>query len=200
MSRDFDLISIDLETSGVDKDRHQILSVGCVRLSNMAEFYVEIRHESITVNPASIRINKIDLSTRDDKTLPTLEEADEQLASWLSQEGPDKKLIPLGKNIAAFDMLFLKKYLPKSAKMFGYRSLDLNALIFVDAIVRGLTFEETRKAAETIGKSYAEHRVPNLSSHNAMYDAWMNVGMLYFVIHDEWGKVGDFKWDGGNLD
>ncbi len=36
------IVSIDIETTGLDPNKHQILSIGAVCLTNNAEFYEEI--------------------------------------------------------------------------------------------------------------------------------------------------------------
>ena len=207
MSRDFDVISLDLETSGSEVDRHTILSVGCVRLSDMTSFYSEVRHESFEVSPEASRIHRIDLTTRDDKKLPKMAQVDENLRTWLKgskffKEGKRFSLIPMGMNVAAFDMKFVQKYLPKSAALFGRRSMDLNAVLFVDALMHGHKFETTKKAAKTLGHSFALHHVPDREAHDALFDAWSNIGVLHYVVDDVSGEGahGRINWEGGNLD
>ncbi len=201
--KDYELISLDLETSGSDSEKHTILSVGCVRLSDMSSFYSEVRHESFEMSPEATRVHQLDLSTRDDKKLPTLVQLDNTLRDWLTQgKGTPKKnsMIPMGMNVGTFDMGFVRKYLPKTASCFGYRSMDLNAILFLDSMMQGRSFQDTKDAARVLGTSYAHAHVPELQPHNALYDAFSNIGILYFVAHDEWGKTGEVVWDGGGLD
>lgn len=204
MSTDFELISLDLETSGSNCEEFTILSMGLVRLSDMSSFYQEVRHDSLMVSPEATRIHNLDLSTRDDRNLPTMFQADIALREWITQgkDAPKKNyLIPMGMNVGTFDMAFVRKYLPKSADLFGYRSLDLNAILFLDSLIKGRSYEKTKKAAKMVGDSYAHHYVPDLKPHNALYDAFSNVGVLHFVAETELGAVGVGlgSWEGGGL-
>lgn len=207
MKRDFDLIALDGEMSGSDASVHSLLSIGCVRVSNMDKFYAEIRQHEFMVNPEAMRVNGLNILTRDDAILETAEQVDERLSIWLKQspfyqEGKKYNLIPVGLNVGAFDMAFVRKFLPKSAALFGYRSLDLNALIFADAIRHQTTFKSLKHAAKEIGKSFAHHYVPDLAPHNALYDAYMNVGMLEYALGDLSGEkisLGEAIWEGGHV-
>lgn len=62
MPRDFDVISLDIESSGSNADTDALLSIGCVRLSDMQSFYAEIRHTSFMVTPEAMRVNGMDIT------------------------------------------------------------------------------------------------------------------------------------------
>ena len=50
---------------------------------------------------------------------------------WIGEEAPDTNraaIIPVGWNIAGFDMPFIKRYLPALQDAIAYRSVDLNAV------------------------------------------------------------------------
>ena len=54
-----------------------------------------------------------------------------EAARWLAIEAPDTNraaIIPVGWNIAGFDMPFIKRYLPGLQAAMAYRSVDLNAV------------------------------------------------------------------------
>lgn len=61
------------------------------------------------------------------------QEVDEYLYEFLLRIGgdPEKKvLIPVGWNVGAFDMPFVRRFLPRSYSLFSRRTVDLNALCY----------------------------------------------------------------------
>ena len=202
--RDFDVISIDIETSGTDVDTHTLLSIGCVRLSDMQSFYTEVRHESFEMSPESARVHGLNLTNRDSKKLPKMSQVDVHLRDWLKKsefyrESKSYTIIPMGMNVGSFDMQFVRKFLPKSFSLLGYRSIDLNALMFTDALMRGKRFKEVKSFAKEIGRFYAIEKVPDRHPHDALFDAWVNVGVFHHLVHDELTTVGEIHFEGGNL-
>lgn len=200
--RDFDIISLDLETSGLDVHENTILSVGCVRLSDLTSFYADVRHKSLNVSPEAMRVNKIDITTVDDAKRKALSQVDLVLRDWLRsdpfyKEGKTYTLIPMGMNVGTFDMTFVRKYFPKSAALFGYRSIDLNTLAFVQASKTEMTFKEVKKAAKVIGMSYAHDHVPDLGPHHALWDAYSNIGVFHYFSAANAKKVGEVVYEGG---
>jgi hypothetical protein len=204
---DFDLISLDIESSGSEVAIHSLLSIGCVMASDMSSFYAEVRHENLMVSPEAMRVNGLNITKVDRVELETAQQVDERLYAWakhspLYKEGKRYNLIPVGLNVGAFDMPFVRKWLPKSAALFGRRSIDLNALIFMDAVRHQTSFQSTKHAAKTIGHSFALGYAPTLLPHHALHDAYMNLGILEYVMGDLVGSkfsIGEVAWEGGHL-
>jgi len=205
--RDYDIIAIDGEMSGSDVTQHALLSIGCVRVSDMNNFfYEEIKHTNLVVAPEALRVNKLEISQVDREGLKSAEEVDIELVNWL-QGSPFYKekckytVIPMGFNVGCFDMPFVRKFLPKSASIFGNRSLDLNALLFADGLKHGSRFKNLKHAAKLVGKAFASHYVPNLLPHHALYDAYVAIGVLEYIIGDlsKAGspEIGSILWEGG---
>lgn len=200
--RDFDLIGLDLETSGTKTDDSTILSIACVRLSDLTSFYADVRHKSLGVTPEAMRVNGIDITKVDDSTRQPLSKVDEALREWLKgdsfyKEGKTYTLIPFGMNVGTFDMTFVREYLTKSSALFGYRSLDLNALIFAEAVRTDVDFRHVKRAAKMIGTSCAHDHVPQLGPHHALWDAYSNVGVLQYLLESKAKTVGEVVWEGG---
>lgn len=199
---DFDLISLDLESSGVNENSETILSVGAVRFSDMTSFYMEARHEVLTVTPEAMRVNGFDITTLDAVSKSSLTEIDAKFLEWLKEdkffkEGGKFCLIPLGMNVGTFDMAFVRRYLPMSAKLFGYRSLDLNSLVFEEAVRLNRPYREVKKAAKVLGLTVANEYVPDLKPHHALWDAYSNVGVYRYFSEHRTKEVGDVAWEGG---
>lgn len=200
--RDFDIISLDLETSGTDETDTTILSLACVRLSDNEPFYVDVRHKSLGVTPEAMRVNGIDIMTVDDPARKPLSKVDEELRAWLKsdkfyKEGKTYTLIPMGMNVGTFDMKFVRKYVSKSAALFGYRSMDLNSMIFEEAVRTDVPFQHVKRAAKMIGTTYAHDHVPHLGPHHALWDAYSNIGVFHYLVDAKAKKVGEVSWEGG---
>ncbi len=201
--RDFDIISLDLETSGTKTgEDHTILSLGAVRVSDLEPFYADVRHKSLVVCPEAMRINGIDITKVDDTRRMTMHRVDEAFREWLKsdpfyKEGNRYTLIPMGMNVGTFDMDFVRKYLPKSADLFGYRSMDLNSMIFEEADERGVTFKSVKQGAKVLGTSFAHAHVPELGPHHALWDAYSNIGVKSYIREARGQKIGEVVWEGG---
>lgn len=200
--RDFDIISLDLETSGDKKETSTILSIGCVRLSDLKPFYADIRHKSLEVTPEAMRINKIDIMQVDGNTRIPMSELDVLFREWLRsdpfyKEGKTYTLVPMGMNVGTFDMEFVRKYISKSAALFGYRSMDLNTMIFEEAVRTDVPFKQVKRAAKVLGISYAHAHVPDLGPHHALWDAYSNIGVFNYLTYAKATNIGEVPWEGG---
>ena len=213
-NRDFDIIAFDIETSGVGKPHpvfnedgqpYALLSIGAVRLSDFQTFYVELKYDSLLVSPEATRIHGIDLSTLDGEGKVTPHNADLMLRDWLKsdpyyKEGKHYTLIPMGFNVGSFDMDFIREWSPKSADLFGYRSMDLNALLFDEAVQKGQSFYQVKKQAKHLGETFAIYHFGENKPHHALYDAWVAMGVYHYLHGTEPKKVGEAQWEGGKLD
>lgn len=106
---------------------------------------------------------------------PSAAEVDAAAAAWLVERGGKPKrrrLVPVGYNVGAFDMPFVRKYLPATAGMFTRRALDLNALVYLESMRRGITFEQ----AKDLLNSQALPASGN--PHEAGYDAEQGLRVL----------------------
>ena len=106
-------------------------------------------------------------------------EVDSELYQFLIAIGADPKrrgkTIPVGFNVGAFDMPFLKDSLPKSFSLFSRRTVDLNALCFA------LDYQEENGMpvkAETWkkrAKAYAIEQIGAENQHDAGWDSLMHI-------------------------
>lgn len=162
-----EIISLDLETSGVDIEKGvTILSIGMVHLATGAEFYREAKHDLLVVEPRASRVHQLDMNSLDIGEKETLASIDLLARLWLGDVTKVEKqhrLISLGWNVAGFDMPFVRKFLPKTASQFSYRSIDLNAVLFAEDVVRGRALLETKRMYKKL--------FPNANAHNALADA-----------------------------
>ena len=181
---DFTPISLDIETSTDTEGTGVILSIGLVDfLSSEAKSY-DIRHDVFTIKPESMRVNQINILEVDREDRISLEGADFSLGSWLESFNYPK---PFGMNVGTFDMLFVKKQLPKVASLFGYRSIDLNALIFAEALKHNVDFRSVKEKLKN-GAYLAVKNKFGGKEHEALFDAYMNCYVLAQIleVYPDW--------------
>ena len=148
-------VSIDIETTGLDEDFCQILSVGAViddwesPLDDLPTFHCYVGHETITgspyalsMHPKILRAIATDGDTEDEdveiEPIPVIHPDDMagEFENWLSYNriSPDggRKLVVAGKNFGPFDHQFLKRQIPhwKSMIRMKHRFIDPGNLYF----------------------------------------------------------------------
>lgn len=75
---------------------------------------------------------------------PHASSVDALLVERMTQMGfkPNRHLIAIGWNVAGFDLPFVRRDLPRFAEFVSYRSIDLNALCFLEAARQGRAFDK----------------------------------------------------------
>lgn len=131
-------VSLDLETSGSDHDLHvpiQIgLSVGLYEGQTKDTIIGGWDWTRYEWDAEAEGIHGIAQAAVD--SYPGAALVDGMMAMWLWDRLPTharksrQYVVPLGWNVAGFDMPFVRKHLPHLASMFSYRALDLNSVCF----------------------------------------------------------------------
>jgi len=156
-NRKIRLVSLDIETSGLDPTRHVPLSIGAVDIVTGKDYYAGLEWDDLTVSIEAMRINRFDLTRRDrdegdrlhssrpGRTLRAAR-AIEEFALWLMDiRGADEELRALGKNPGSFDLPMLRPTWDGLCPdgifggkfPFSYRSVDLNTVFVAVAAARG---------------------------------------------------------------
>lgn len=156
---------VDIETTGSDINAGAgICQIG-VFLGDQS-FVSDIRpHSGALITDEALRVNGFTHDRFHDA--PDSFIVDATLYDWLSSfHIPPKTLIAIGWNVAGFDLPFIRKFLPKTATLFSYRTIDLNAVIFTMDPENGMD-----KLKRKI-KNYAASCVnEDKNWHDALYDA-----------------------------
>lgn len=132
------MIVVDVETSGMSPELNSILSIGALDLANPSnQFYIEcdpwagaqIQPEAMLVN--GIDVNNLGLGKRSDYST-----AIKKFIDWLR---PISDRTLAGHN-TGFDRSFLESAAVRSGIdwRFGYRTIDLHSVAYVQMLKRGL--------------------------------------------------------------
>lgn len=174
------LISIDLESTGLNPETCQILEMGAVitdltkpyRYENAPKFhcFVKPNNEVITGEYYALNMNKKILKAINEETPPYLyfykDQVAEKFANFLWDNIIDIDLSKYnfcGKNFASFDLPFLKK-LPKWDKIkYHHRMLDPGSLYFQ---LGDKELPNTEECCKRAGIELSKDE-----RHNALYDA-----------------------------
>ena len=175
---------LDIETSGTDPIKHSILSIGMVvslnGLVDYQSFYKEIKYEELLINPSAIEVNGFDFTSQAGR-IPLLQ-TDEEAVSFIKRYyKPDIKPIPIGLNIAGFDMQFIHRHMPLLSNRLRRKTVELNSLIYILAEKHSKDFKELKYKLVKEADERTTVMALGVEKHNALYDAVFNMN-LYFMI------------------
>ena len=137
-------VSIDIETSGLDPEKHQIIEIACIvedtdiemdlrpNLLDLPKLQLYLRHDNINFNPVALKMHTklMQAWNNNMKTVP--DEVMRKLYNWLRENGFESKFTVAGKNFIGFDWQFLKKLHGSWRIKPRYRTLDPAILYYND--------------------------------------------------------------------
>jgi oligoribonuclease len=169
-------LSIDIETTGLEPDMDQILSIAAVLdtpetrhlpVNELPFFHRLIRHERYHGNAIALAMNseilrKIGEDDNESWTLP-VGKVYETFIMWLQEQGmTGRRMVAAGKNFASFDRQFLGRLDWRFKKLFHHRSLDPGSM-FVSSS------DSVPPSTEECGNRASLER--NEKAHDALEDA-----------------------------
>jgi len=190
------LISLDLETGGIEVGKHVPLSIGAIavyperkfsrikkcfsvdRLKKIEHFYVQLEWDDLVVTPEAMKINGLNLAHPPGPHKSVLEHslpAEEALASfrtWLDAQCVTKVKV-LGMNVGSFDLPMLKSIWGDHPWPFDYRSVDLNTLFHTLSVLQNKSFGAIKKEISDI--AWENIADSDQYKHHALIDALFNI-------------------------
>jgi len=142
------MIVADIEASGLDYNKHSILSIGAVDFEKPErQFYGECRiWDGASIMTDAIKVNGFSKENCTDPRKQSLKELMGSFLAWV-EESEDKTLA--GQN-PSFDRDFLNSSFARASIgwHFSYRTLDLNSMAYMDMIRRGLPIQHKNSRAD----------------------------------------------------
>ncbi len=175
----FPYLSIDIETTGLDRQRSHVLQLAAVYdngkdLEDLPTFDRVIKWPVIShAEEYAMNLNKKLLERAFKKQgIVSIEQARSEFVLWLDEVQPNGRFTPAGKNIQDFDMPILRNPVNMfSCRRFLHRALDPGSMYAED-------FDHVPDLGE-INRLTGRSAV----SHNALDDAWD----IVYAIRKKWG-------------
>jgi DNA polymerase III epsilon subunit-like protein len=169
----FIFVGLDGEMSSSELDRGgRLLQIG-LALANGASYSAMINPGEMLWDEKAVAVPGF---TRE--MLPSsvnFEEVDQNGYDFLVSQGANPKrrtkTVPVGWNVGAFDMPFVRETLPLTYSLFSRRTVDLNALCFALDGKDSLNFESWKR----LSKEYAIEKIGYEDAHDAGWDAKMGL-------------------------
>jgi len=134
------LLWIDVETTGLDAERHAILQIACV----LTDFAVTIQHifgQSTIRQPNLVLQNwdpwciehhtKSKLLDEVKSSATTLIDAEKSIVNWLNSFLTVKDVLYIAGNSVHFDKQFIDKHMPMLSRRLSYRVVDITSFALV---------------------------------------------------------------------
>lgn len=163
-------LSIDLETSGTDPEKHSILSIGMEHIRSGEKFYQEIRWNNVTIAPEAMRVNGFDAKQLDGdgEFRGYIGEVDAEARQWVddlkAEHGIKGGIWTVGVNQLGFDKPFIEQEMPQLDSRLSYRGVNLTSVWAAIGLAKGIPFRDVKYY-------YYSEVAPNERKHNAMADA-----------------------------
>lgn len=130
------LIFIDIETTGLDRVRDNMVSLGAVTEDGKNQFYLECRLEpGDSCSQEALAINGFTADQLWDKEKPTREQVYHDFVRWVRdiEKAYGEPITLAGENIASFDAIFLRKAFDGKLSFgkdwpFGHRFFDTHTI------------------------------------------------------------------------
>lgn len=182
------IVSLDLETTGIIPGKHVPISIGAVKLDadldgrvSINSFYVQLEWDSLVVDPEAMKINGLNIANPPgcgsfDNNSSRADDALSAFSEWLG----DEPVVAMGKNVGSFDLPMLRAVWDHGMERswpFGYRVIDLNTIFFTISALTDLTFDvvKNRIVHSAWKQTREQHSFARDVDHHALGDAWWNV-------------------------
>jgi DNA polymerase III epsilon subunit-like protein len=160
-------IGVDGEMTGTDGPAvHQLIQIGVATAPDEV-FVSDIGYDAWSEDAESMVVHG--LSAERIRAAPRADVVDAELCRWLGDKvvGSGRGLIAVGWNVAAFDLPYVRRFLPRFTSHLSRRSVDLNAVCFTFAGTAGSRWKSLKKRS----KRFAEEQLGRAEWHDAGYDA-----------------------------
>lgn len=181
--KDRTFVLIDTETTGFDKEKHQLLEVAMLIIKDMkivGSFDVQVKHKEYCITTGAMKANQIDIIKHEEEAYDE-KAAGELILYFLNKYigEEDKGMIVIGQNID-FDLGFLEKMFLRIGKIrdyrkvISYRKLDIMQIALMKCLEGKLELE--KQDLDTISNTL-NVMIPN-ERHRALADCFLEFNVL----------------------
>lgn len=168
------IVCVDVETTGLDETKHEIISISIIRIDGSVVLHTKIKPEHLeTAEPKALEINGYN-------------EAAWESASLWDQVAPQVKkaltnVVILGQNVS-FDMRFINAGLKKTAvgnDGISYHTVDTATLAYEHLVPCGLRSVSLTAVCDFLG-------ISNEGAHSALVDTRRTVEVYKCLNRASW--------------
>lgn len=166
-------LSLDIETTGLDHNNCQILSIGAVMNNGTDTYYKQVVHDTYHGEIYALNLNKqllTDIFENKDNNNIHIDNLVDDFKAWLYQHySEDEKITVAGKNYSGFDKRFLEKLEGWNTINFSYKVID-PSILYVDW--------NTDSELPSLDECLKRANINKTVSHNALDDAMDVVNLI----------------------
>jgi len=178
------MLVIDIETTGVDYNRHSAISIGALEFENPSNaFYIEFKPWlGAEIDPEALDINGLNINN----IVLTHNDGLSRFNEWVLEL---KERTPVGQNIGQFDMRFLFTSYNKAGFHwpFGHRVIDLHSIIYYENLKlrRKTPIDDSTRCSALSSKKIFEFAglPPEPKPHNSLTGAKMVAEVMSRIIY-----------------
>lgn len=184
--KDRDFVLLDLETTGFDEKKHQILEIGMIIIKDMkiiADINIAVRHKEYTITSSAMSANKINIIDHEKEAL-ILEDAAASILNFLKEHKSDEKgYIVIGQNVD-FDLRFMEAMFLKVGRIkeyrecISYRKLDIMQVALLKNLESKIRLE--KQDLDYLLKTL-DIEIPN-DRHRALTDCYLEFEVLKMLL------------------
>ena len=184
-------LSLDIETSGLNPKYDQVLQVGAIvwdtqnplPRSECPTYDVLIKHKAINGQPYALQMNNwilrilagVDHPPEGTLVLPPVE-ADIGFTEFINDNfGEEGRITVAGKNVASFDLPFMKSTFGAANRRFRHRVIDVGPMYLMS---KDETVPDLATCLDRVGLE------PTVT-HLAPDDAWQVIQLVHFKLTGE---------------
>lgn len=172
--------SLDCETSGLNPEAHEILSLSVVILNESFEVEESIPPFDVRIKASKeVDVNATLINGLNPNEGISIDEVESSFIKWAALHGIEK-IIPVGYNVS-FDLSFVKQHLPKVAGKFSHHHRDVMQLVEIINDLHQLTRGEKMFQSCSLGNVLKTLGMSDEGSHNAYTDA-VNASKVYSYL------------------
>ena len=169
-------VSIDIETTGLDIKRDQVLMVAMIvedtekklPREELPTFACLVSHDRYAGAPFALWLNGWileALAKNDQSKYPIYEDWVTRALEFLEKHFPNQKVVPAGKNVGSFDLQFFPSVLRQK---FIHRAIDPGSV----------WFDWKKDKPESLDDLKKKLDIPGAVTHDAVDDAWDVIQVL----------------------